>query len=176
MGHGNGDHVRRPRKVAALQGKKIVSIATGSLHCVACSDEGEVFTWGDNDEGQLGDGTTNAIQRPRLVAALQGKKITNVACGSAHTLAWSTTGSNVCARLPNAAPMEYDLLKDIPMRVLHRRLVLLQHFSELICPCIAMFPIHGEGSLHDIRNILIYSIKEATFRKVSRKEQRVRFC
>ena len=45
---------------------------TGSLHCVACTDQGEVFTWGDNDEGQLGDGSTNAIQRPRLVAALQG--------------------------------------------------------------------------------------------------------
>lgn len=37
------------------------------------SFSGEVYTWGDNDEGQLGDGTTNAIQRPRLVTALQGK-------------------------------------------------------------------------------------------------------
>ncbi len=45
LGHGNTDHVRRPKKVAALQGKKIVSIATGSLHCIACSDQGEVFTW-----------------------------------------------------------------------------------------------------------------------------------
>ena len=40
LGHGSDDHVRRPRKVAALQGKKIISIATGSLHCVACSDQG----------------------------------------------------------------------------------------------------------------------------------------
>lgn len=55
LGHGNDDHVRRPKKVAALQGKKIISIATGSLHCVACTDSGEVFTWGDNDEGQLGE-------------------------------------------------------------------------------------------------------------------------
>ena len=103
LGHGNDDHVRRPKKVcfdyfcnftnfleiicyllnlflfvftkvAALQGKKVISIATGSLHCVACTDSGEVFTWGDNDEGQLGDGSTNAIQRPRLVAALQVNK------------------------------------------------------------------------------------------------------
>ncbi len=61
---------------------------------------GEVFTWGDNDEGQLGDGTTNAVQRPRLVAALQGKKINRVACGSAHTLAWSTLKPTVAAKLP----------------------------------------------------------------------------
>lgn len=37
LGHGNSDHIRRPKKVAALQGKKIVSIATGSLHCIAVS-------------------------------------------------------------------------------------------------------------------------------------------
>ncbi|KAJ8297784.1 hypothetical protein KUTeg_024315 [Tegillarca granosa] len=90
LGHGTDDHVRRPRRVSALQGKRIIDVACGSLHCVACADTGEVYTWGDNDEGQLGDGTTNAIQRPRLVSALQGKKINRVACGSAHSLAWST--------------------------------------------------------------------------------------
>lgn len=61
---------------------------------------GEVYTWGDNDEGQLGDGTTNAIQRPRLVAALQGRKVNRVACGSAHTLAWSTSKPTSAGKLP----------------------------------------------------------------------------
>ena len=41
LGHGTDDHVRRPRKVAALQGKKVICVATGSLHCVACTDNGK---------------------------------------------------------------------------------------------------------------------------------------
>lgn len=64
--------MRRQRHVSALPGKKVVDIACGSLHCLGCTDIGEVYSCGDNDEGQLGDGTTNVIQRPRLVASLQG--------------------------------------------------------------------------------------------------------
>ena len=41
LGHGTDDHVRRPRRVSALQGKKIVDVACGSLHCVACTDAGK---------------------------------------------------------------------------------------------------------------------------------------
>ena len=41
LGHGTDDHVRRPRRVTALQGKKVISIACGSLHCVACTDSGK---------------------------------------------------------------------------------------------------------------------------------------
>jgi E3 ubiquitin-protein ligase HERC2 len=69
--------------------------------------QGEVFTWGDNDEGQLGDGSTNAIQRPRLVAALQGKKINRVACGSAHTLAWSTNKPVATSKLPTHVSFQF---------------------------------------------------------------------
>ncbi|XP_054256531.1 E3 ubiquitin-protein ligase HERC2 isoform X4 [Indicator indicator] len=175
LGHGSDDHVRRPRQVQGLQGKKVIAIATGSLHCVCCTEDGEVYTWGDNDEGQLGDGTTNAIQRPRLVAALQGKKINRVACGSAHTLAWSTSKPANAGKLPTQVPMEYNHLQEIPIISLRNRLLLLHHISELFCPCIPMFDLEGrldetgQGpsvGFDTLRGILISQGKEAAFRKV----------
>ncbi|KAJ8777804.1 hypothetical protein J1605_014157 [Eschrichtius robustus] len=139
------------------------------------SEDCEVYTWGDNDEGQLGDGTTNAIQRPRLVAALQGKKVNRVACGSAHTLAWSTSKPASAGKLPAQVPMEYNHLQEIPIIALRNRLLLLHHISELFCPCIPMFDL--EGSLDEtglgpsvgfgtLRGVLISQGKEAAFRKV----------
>ena len=71
LGHGTEEHVRRPRRVEALSHKVITSISCGSLHCVVCTNDGEVYCWGDNDEGQLGDGTTNAGQLPKICNALQ---------------------------------------------------------------------------------------------------------
>lgn len=41
LGHGSDDHVRRPRQVQGLQGKKVIAIATGSLHCVCCTEDGK---------------------------------------------------------------------------------------------------------------------------------------
>ncbi|XP_075446685.1 E3 ubiquitin-protein ligase HERC2 isoform X3 [Ascaphus truei] len=175
LGHGSDDHVRRPRQVQGLQGKKVIAIAIGSLHCVCCTEDGEVYTWGDNDEGQLGDGTTNAIQRPRLVAALQGKKINRVGCGSAHTLAWSTSKPANAGKLPTQVPMEYNHLQEIMIIGLRNRLLLLHHISELFCPCIPMFDLEGrlgetgQGpsvGFDTLRGILISQGKEAAFRKV----------
>ncbi|CAL1297267.1 unnamed protein product [Larinioides sclopetarius] len=162
LGHGTDDHVRRPRKVSSLHNKKVISIAVGSLHCVVCTDAGEVYTWGDNDEGQLGDGSTNAIQRPRLVSALSGKKINKVACGSAHTVAWSTCKTSHTGRLPSLVPLEYDYLKDIAIPVLRNRYCLLYHFSELFCSSISMFDLGNDN----LRGLLVSSGKEAAFRKV----------
>lgn len=72
----------------------------------------------------------------------------------------------MAARSLPPPPMEYDLVRDIEPEVLQSRLVLLHHFSELICPCLAMLPIEGDLSLGALRDILVYSIKEASLRKV----------
>ena len=50
-----------------------------------------------------GDGTMVAIQKPRLIGALQGVTIDHVACGSAHTMAWSTSKQSGAATAAAAA-------------------------------------------------------------------------
>lgn len=58
-----------------------------------CSVEGEVFAWGHNGYSQLGNGTTNHGLTPALVSTnLLNKRVTEVACGSHHTIALTTDG------------------------------------------------------------------------------------
>lgn len=46
--------VLRPRAVKALRNQKVVDLSLGGLHSVAVLENGELYTWGGNDEGQLG--------------------------------------------------------------------------------------------------------------------------
>lgn len=55
--------------------------------------DGELFTWGHNGYSQLGNGTTNQGVAPVLVSAnLLNKKVTEVACGSHHSMALTDSG------------------------------------------------------------------------------------
>ena len=49
-----------------------VSVAAGSLHSLAARADGTVWAWGNNDHGQLGDGTTAQHSVPNQVPGLSG--------------------------------------------------------------------------------------------------------
>ena len=67
MGHGDDSHQRTPRRVLGLlANEKVIDIGCGSLHCVVCTESGKVFAWGDNDEGQIGNDTTQAVSVPKV--------------------------------------------------------------------------------------------------------------
>ncbi|MGA2835436.1 MAG: MBG domain-containing protein [Acidimicrobiales bacterium] len=69
------------------------AVAAGSGHSLALTSGGEVFAWGANLFGQLGDGTTQATETPVAVAAPAGVTFTAVAAGGDHSLALSSTGT-----------------------------------------------------------------------------------
>ncbi len=89
LGHGADQHVRKPTAVECLRGKKIVHVSVGALHCLAVTEAGQVFAWGDNDHGQQGNSTTTVNRKPALVHGLEGARISKVACGSSHSVAWT---------------------------------------------------------------------------------------
>ena len=68
LGHSDDSHCRSPKRVMGpLANRTVVDIACGSLHCVVCTEDGKLFTWGDNDEGQIGNDSTTAMQGPQVL-------------------------------------------------------------------------------------------------------------
>lgn len=50
LGHGSDQHVRKPTPIQCMRGKKVIHVAVGALHCLAVTDTGQVYGWGDNGE------------------------------------------------------------------------------------------------------------------------------
>jgi len=72
-----------------------IDVATGNLHTCAIRGTGEVWCWGQNNEGQIGNGTQSvSISTPTQVAG-----ITNaiaITAGDNHTCALLSTGQMMC--------------------------------------------------------------------------------
>lgn len=75
-------------KIDALP--KITQLVTGKNHTLALSDKGEVWAWGANTAGQLGQGNLNSSTKPARV--LINTPIRAIAAGDTHSLAIDTNG------------------------------------------------------------------------------------
>ena len=66
--------------VKALGGLNVVGVAAGLAHTVACTDSGDVYSWGWNADGQLGLGDDSGRAEPELVsdASLEHEHIEQV--------------------------------------------------------------------------------------------------
>jgi alpha-tubulin suppressor-like RCC1 family protein len=71
------------------------SIAVGSRHACALTQEGGVRCWGDNRSGQLGDGTTTQRRTPVFVSGLTSGVVA-IAAGDVHTCALNNAGGVLC--------------------------------------------------------------------------------
>lgn len=91
---GNGLTIDRsfPLWINRFNGEKIVTVSLGSGHSSAITESGKLYTWGDNDFGQLGDGTTVEKHTPRLIDRFNGEKVIAVSLGVEHSAAITESG------------------------------------------------------------------------------------
>ncbi|XP_022891416.1 ultraviolet-B receptor UVR8-like [Olea europaea var. sylvestris] len=76
---------------ACTRREKSQAIA-GPGHSIAVTSKGAVYSFGSNNTGQLGHGTTDEESRPRLIRSLQGIRIIQASAGAGQTMLISDTG------------------------------------------------------------------------------------
>ncbi len=72
----------------------VASIAAGGFHSCAVLNDGTVRCWGNNEDGQLGDGTTEDALTPVAVSGLTG--VSSVSLGTSSSCALTDGGAVFC--------------------------------------------------------------------------------
>jgi alpha-tubulin suppressor-like RCC1 family protein len=99
LGNGGFDSATAPVAVntsGLLNGKTVVSIATGRDHALALCSDGTLVAWGGNGAGQLGNNSITTSNLPVAVSRaglLAGKTITAISAGANHSMALCSDGT-----------------------------------------------------------------------------------
>ena len=94
LGDGKGEDRSAPVDVVGLT-SGVKAITSGWRHTCAIRSEGGVQCWGNNNDGQVGDGTKIDRQTPQDVEGLM-TRVTAISAGERHTCALTTSGGVKC--------------------------------------------------------------------------------
>uniref|UniRef100_A0A8C4QH69 Regulator of chromosome condensation 2 n=1 Tax=Eptatretus burgeri TaxID=7764 RepID=A0A8C4QH69_EPTBU len=93
LGHGDAKRVDIPRAIETLKGTNIVLAACGRSQTLCLTDSGTVYSFGENNLGQLGLGNqTDSVSTPTPIA-YHGQPIVKVACGAEFSVIVDCKGS-----------------------------------------------------------------------------------
>lgn len=85
LGNGTTTAVYKPTKITIDGDVKFVQISAGMTHSLAIDESGNLWSWGDNGNGQLGGETTSSVTVPKKVE-VENTKFKEISAGSSTTL------------------------------------------------------------------------------------------
>lgn len=83
--------IYNPVPTQVVQLSEVTAVFAGLGHSLVVKEDGTLWTWGDNDYGQLGNGTKEAQPSPEQVAGLT--RVVAAAAGRHHSIALTEDGS-----------------------------------------------------------------------------------
>lgn len=102
---------------------KKVAVHSGGKHAMALTLDGRVFSWGEGEDGKLGHNNRITLDKPKLIEALRSKRIRDIACGSSHSAAITTSGELFCWGLGEVYIDSYSLLKEFKQTFIYNHLM-----------------------------------------------------
>ena len=85
-----------PSPQLVVGGHQFAALTSGTYHTCGRTTAGEVWCWGYNEMGALGNGSQGISPTPVKIAAPAGTTFKWISAGNGHTCALTTTGSLYC--------------------------------------------------------------------------------
>jgi alpha-tubulin suppressor-like RCC1 family protein len=93
LGTGNTNNSAVPVKALMPSGVSIVDVGAGSSSGYAVADNGDLYSWGYNTNGALGNGTNVNSETPALASTPSGVRFVSVDGGSSNGMAVTESGA-----------------------------------------------------------------------------------
>ena len=101
-------NVTSPTKIALPQNVTSVSISAGFDHVLMLASDGNVYAWGNNEVGQLGNENAEKYSTPTLVEELCDKNVVAISAGYRFSLALTEGGRVYAFGLNDKLQLGYE--------------------------------------------------------------------